>query len=296
MIHVGFPKTATTFIQSEVFEKMQGIHYLGKYESRKNTREKDQKKRLLPVYDYDDELLNLVSSDNWTIESANNYKNKLLRKKINKTLLLSYEGFSAPREFNNRLNTAERLFAVFPEAIVLFTIRNQFDWLKSSYYATMYNHDMNINEWLDAQESSYDTSWLRGIEIYDVLMKYMELFGEGNVKIILNEEIKSEKKVVSKKLKDILGDDVCSDSIYNFLINGKVKNSRPTIGNLIISKRDIKSIVLNPLLLFSFNKHVSCQLSPKWKKFIEDKVAKNNSEINQLFALNMQKYNYPLSY
>lgn len=117
-IHVGFPKTATTFLQTHVFPKLteDGFVYVGKRPSAR---------LLAPLIDDDDSIFEAdAMADRVRERAAGGAK-----------LLVSYEGLTGEHYhsgFVNRTQIARRLRRVGFDR-VLITIRNQFDVLEAAY-------------------------------------------------------------------------------------------------------------------------------------------------------------------
>ncbi len=126
-IHVGYPKTATTYLQQEVFPHVPGIAYLGK-----------------PLHDKAVETafadLRFLDDVSFRKDECFERLRSYVRSKGGQSdngLLLSYEGFVCPKHWGTRLADrsiiAQRLHQVFGEAKIIITLREQISWLGSYY-------------------------------------------------------------------------------------------------------------------------------------------------------------------
>jgi hypothetical protein len=135
VIHMGLPKTGTTFLQNHVFSSCSQVADFGKTPSYRAERPH--------VY----EALKIVASAPEAEFRAHlpSVKTLLIRESADAAVrkpgsscrLLSYEGFFHP----NSLPPAEiheRLVAIFGEFKVLVTIRHQFTWIASYYLYKFY--------------------------------------------------------------------------------------------------------------------------------------------------------------
>jgi hypothetical protein len=135
VIHVGLPKTGTTFLQNHVFRSCDQIADFGKTPSYRGDRPQ--------VY----EALKIVASPSEAeFETHLSDLRALLfdeaqeavtRKPSSSCLLLSYEGFYHPNSLHP-LEIHDRLVSILGDFKVLVTIRQQFAWIASYYLYRFY--------------------------------------------------------------------------------------------------------------------------------------------------------------
>ena len=117
VIHIGFPKTATTFLQKNIFTQLpHDFKYFNKEASSKFFK---------PIMDYDDSVLEFRIIKNSIEKAWQGQKN----------VLFSYEpltGLHYQSAFVNRTLIANRLRDLGFKRVIM-TIRNQFDALESTY-------------------------------------------------------------------------------------------------------------------------------------------------------------------
>ncbi|MDT8412955.1 MAG: hypothetical protein RQ875_10860 [Vicingaceae bacterium] len=116
-IHIGMPRTATTFFQHKVFPELSGYSYYGT----ETTHYSEVFNKLLYADDsfYDKTIFEIFLNST----KQNN-------------LILSNElfcGQSTYFNFANRTTIANRLYELFPKANILLVLRNQIDLLQSLY-------------------------------------------------------------------------------------------------------------------------------------------------------------------
>ena len=121
VIHPGFQKTATTTLQDHLFSRHQGILNLADpYTSDLSDLGHELKK---PYGRFSEATLRGITAD--LLTDADGSK---------QVAVISDEEFTV---FNSTMALIpERLHALYPDATILFTIRNQIDWVKSFYAAT----------------------------------------------------------------------------------------------------------------------------------------------------------------
>ncbi len=173
LIHVGYPKTASTWFQKQLFPKQESFHFVER---------KDIVKYLISP-------------------SALNFNSTKVRdfflNKYNENILLSLEGFIGTTHnfgMNGYLTKehAQRLYSVFPDAEIVIFIRNQYDIIVSSYYQyIVQGGTYSIKKYLNS-----DFKGLNGITLFSytffefdkTISLYKALFSEEHVYIFLFEE------------------------------------------------------------------------------------------------------------
>jgi hypothetical protein len=197
IIHIGYAKTGTTFLQQLVFPNLLGINYQHKLAS---------KKALYPMIVFDSIDYDLAQVE----ESLKSLEN-------DQPMLLSEEQLTGSFYQNlacNRTAIAQGLKTLgFNKVIV--TIRNQLDALPSLY--AQYIHEggvLPMHDFFSLDEAfhRFNPTFNPGYLCYDRLIhRYHELFGKENVLILLNEELRSDPSGSRKRIADFCGADGVSD-------------------------------------------------------------------------------------
>lgn len=179
LIHIGFPKTATTWFQESLFPHVTNITLIEKDVINRNIIKPN-------AFDFDKK------------NAANNFKPK----EKNYRIVLSSErlvgtfnrgwlnGFQ-PKELANRLKT------LFPTATIAVFIRKQEDAIASAYQQYLKNGGtFGINKYL--RSSNFFLFSLDHLRYFEIINYYCELFGRDNIKIYLFEDFKINPMEFSK--------------------------------------------------------------------------------------------------
>jgi hypothetical protein len=296
IIHIGFPKTATTFLQKSVFPRIETFNFI----DFKNCAKIFEEVVYLDDLDYE-------------VEST---KEKLAPFLTDKPTLASLESLvGAPFTFKglNRSRIPARLQELGFNKVII-TIRNQTEIIDSLYRQYIYqggvlrfkdflNEDQKWNHYL----RPFNFDYLK----YDKLISlYQNLFGQENVLILPQELLKVDSVKYLKELSVFMG---CKEGLANSvrakneslsnlstnilrIINHFTFNSqRPN--NLLwngISTKPIKKLfqaILDPYLLGFFSSKKT-YLNKNQKIQVEKYYSKSNAELKKLIELNLQEYSY----
>lgn len=172
--HIGFPKTATTFLQGKVFPRLADeFAYIGKEACAS---------LFAPMMDHDDTVLDrgdLLSG----IECASSGS---------RNALFSYEaltGLHYRSAFVNRSLIARRLRELGFEKIII-TIRNQFDALESAYKQYVKSGGvLKFDEYVCFDTVKQRFLYPEYFAYYPIYRLYADLFGRANVLILQYEHL-----------------------------------------------------------------------------------------------------------
>jgi hypothetical protein len=305
IIHVGFSKTGTTTLQNQLFSNHSQIYYLGK-----------------PYHEpqFKNEIIDMVRSE--TIA----YNDRLLKgwfaKKMDeagksgkKIAMISEEILTSGTKARDKGVVAQRIQEVFAPSKVIFSIRNQFDLLKSAYFGSM-RFVKNVPEkfqgltipFEDALEIScknHFISYIGHADFFKTIDYYSKLFGKKSIYVHVFEEFVADKQNCMKKLTDFLGID-CHEAMT--LIAGKHENKR--ISQAQFNYDRVKSRLFPfhrslPIRVFlKLYNRVNCHpwgqrkaeitYSPEWKTKIWNYYCEGNRMLSKEFNIPLDKYGYPL--
>jgi len=173
IIHIGFPKTATTWFQESFFPNINDISFVEKEITNRN-------------------IINPNAFSFNKTEVLNTFKTFAADKKLiisSERLVGTFNrgwlnGFQ-PKELANRLN------AIFPAATIIVFIRKQDDAISSAYQQYIKNGGTySTNKYLNS--SSFFLFNLDHLRYYEIINYYCELFGRDQVKIYLFEDFKKD--------------------------------------------------------------------------------------------------------
>jgi hypothetical protein len=135
VIHVGLPKTGTTFLQNHVFSSCDQIADFGKTPSYRGDRPQVYEALKIVASASDAEFRTHVSDVRALL--LREAQEAGTRKPSSSCRLLSYEGFYHPNSLHP-LGIHDRLVSILGDFKVLVTIRQQFSWIASYYLYRFY--------------------------------------------------------------------------------------------------------------------------------------------------------------
>ena len=189
VIHVGYHKTASTWLQVCVFPYVAGFHYgdplLGNF------------------------IVNLASAADHTFFAAG-FRSVLrqIEAASGGPLLLSYEGLSGSLwdGYGTGLRNAARLHTIAPCARILLVVRRQDEMLRS-VHAQYVNEGgtQALREFVDSPGVEGSRFSLRHLEYDRLATRYVELFGRDRVWVIPYEYLRAQRQVFLEDLCAFLG-------------------------------------------------------------------------------------------
>jgi hypothetical protein len=304
-VHVGFPKTGTTTLQKHLFSRHSQILYLGK--------------------PYNDDALKtqmhrLIMQESLVYDPAE--LKELLKKELSKQtddskkiILLSEELLVSCTKTRDKGLVARRLKEVFQPAKVLFTIRNQFETLKSAYltrgrvllyvperYSGLH---VTLDEWLEVSYKNLERSYLGHIDYFKTVDYYAKLLGKENIGVLLLEELVHTPGEFIKKLSAFLGID--ADQGLQLL---KGKRANIGTGHIQLEAEALRSKwhplsnfflvskMLKVYLALKKNvkkkKSAEIPISDDWIERLRQLYTKGNQQLAGKYELPLENYGYPI--
>ncbi len=266
IVHIGYPKTATTSIQQNFFTKLM----------------KDDKIEYLNHLNRSDEFLGEIYCGNIIsyITSQNYDKAQLENEIINiqrikkKIAVISNENISFfSKNFNwayqngQAINNVKRIYEVFDGIFdvieILIGIRAQKTLIPSFYkqqYYLIINENpsfKNYNKWLDANFGRHINEENLFLNYEQIFREYSNIFGRENVYLLVFEDLKNDVNSYVNTLSKVLEVD---EKIVKNLLSHMPKNVTKTDkrGNILSSKPKI-----GQLLTLPFKNRVKNYLSKK---------------------------------
>lgn len=222
LVHIGLPKTATTFLQKRLWCDSDRIKSIGK------PRTGEAEIELGRYVHSADELcfrrdLNYLKDDLIPRCCCPQRLNVLSDELLSVGNLWRY-GFSPPR--SDRLQIAERLYSLFPEATILIVLRPQRSLLESLYlqFRRSPGPAKKFEEWLIQQrEEASVGSIISALDFYRLAQLYSSLFGKERVKLISYTDFLHDQANFALALAGITGLDI---SWIRERLLGEVENKR----------------------------------------------------------------------
>lgn len=305
IIHIGFPKVASTTLQDCLFSQLNDdtVLYVGKINESQNYSLSEDKTRVF--------FESIIKSYhmNYDKHKTLNLLNEILKEHTFKTLLISNEDLAFYPAKDSYI-IALRLKELFPDSQIIINLRNQLDIIKSYY--NMIPHDISlfnldktpkiydINLWIKQQLNNYDSSVLQYFEYNKLINIYEELYGFENIHLILFEDLINDFDYFSNRVSNIIGIDstIVADKLSNkhknFLSKRYriYKNIRRHFPSIEI-KNYIPSFIYN-----SFYKYIKSGnkanpvINNNIIKELDELYKNGNSEILNKFDIDLHKYSY----
>jgi hypothetical protein len=229
VLHIGYPKTATSTFQKWAFPQHSELNYLGKH---------------IPSMRYVDEefygcITEIITSPSHLYRTQLGFRDAVnqLRQSDARTTLISSENFLHPEAVDIR-SVAERLYELFPDAKVIITIREQISlitshmtnsgrygryiWMVREAAPGQLSFPMTSDEWMQLQMQNYGRSFLATLHFHDVWNVYRDIFGDESVGLFAFEQLRDDPKAYCEGLADFLGVD--ADELIS-LINQRQENA-----------------------------------------------------------------------
>ncbi len=209
-IHVGYHKTASSFLQLNYFNKIDNLCVLNEEIP---TLQKDLwfYKNFVNVGENEFNLEKMTSQLRNAIQLSNQMNKKKTVKCISEENLSGdiYTG-------ENALILMKRIYQIFGKTKILIVLRNQLDWLLSAYgNYVLHKGNLTLEKWL----KRYGRDLLSKINYSYLLEEYAKLFGFHNINIIPYENLFEPDHGINLFLKKNFHINVDMRKIDNKLVN-----------------------------------------------------------------------------
>lgn len=203
LLHVGWPKTATTYLQAHVLPALEGLSYLGKPYAPGPLAAA---------------MRNLQSMDSVALPRTDALA--VLRRHLHAVggpVVLSTEGLCMSTggggfyAHADRALIAERLLEAFgADARILFTIREQMSWLESYYLYHVSGHVytgrfVTATEWFARQHALPAHGAILAADYWPTIDAYRRLFGAQNVLVLPFEQIAADMPEACRQIAAFCG-------------------------------------------------------------------------------------------
>lgn len=314
-IHLGLSKTATTTLQTQLFENHSQLHYFGTFTNggvHKPVREAFLAKKVKVIKTDADPILEKSISEQLAFAEEHNL-----------TPLLSQEGLSNGTP-ERKHKQAQQLRKIFGPCKAILVVREPASFIQSYYTQQLMSFNtrqfgqsacwtaqigkppryFDINQWLEVcwNPKNPPQKILSTADTADI---YSDVFGKENVSVFIFEELVRNPEAFITHFCDCLNIDAAEGLR---LVSGKRENDRITTD--IIER--IKRLEKSPLQRIRF-RHASRQkqwdmlipnrdcterfrpeLSNDWKKTVQDFCRDQNRRLAEGWNLPLADYGYEL--
>jgi len=227
-LHIGFHKTATTFLQQKVFLNLTNTKFIASFNNNKT------------IYE-------------------------LLGQKFNtlhKNILISKESFSGTLNLNEdkklKFSIANKIKNKFPEAKIIVTIREQKAWVLSYYlYCLKY---FNLHNSINKIISSNQKFFFEKLSYFELINSYINMFGKDNVLVIPIEMLRKERNETFKKIEKFTGEKILQNNLNYSSINSSNYN------NIYVNCMIVASKFVNFIVFFLYHLKI-CKSKSKPKMY-----------------------------
>jgi hypothetical protein len=193
-LHLGMPKTGTTFLQNRFFPHLKGVGY----------QDKDI-----------GELVNRVIYSNPILIDLNSIREEanVLVSRINEDrVLISHERLFGDmlRNYQDNVYLTGCLKVIFPKAKLIVVIRRQDDLVESIYKQSLQSFSyQRLNSFLNYRNKTFSDALdqhglpnidVKQIDLYSYVKNYVEHFGSDNVTVLPYELLRRDQPAFLKQL------------------------------------------------------------------------------------------------
>jgi hypothetical protein len=206
-IHVGLPKTGTSFLQERCFPRLKGVHIVGQGFRAPPTGMVERLWRVAEAYPL---FLDM--------EEQRAEIDRFLRGVTeNKTLITSERLFGdLIQGFRDHVQVTESLRCLFPSAKIILTIRRQDDFLESLYRQFLWGYYYpTVDGFLNyanhgfanpvRPSPTYPSINVWRLDYYVYAQNYAAAFGRDNVLILPHEMLRSDPRRFHTELASFMG-------------------------------------------------------------------------------------------
>lgn len=312
LIHIGYHKTASTWLQMDIFNKNKNLFAALSPDQLLPSRLKhkfwgDEEGFLLNPFDTNQSIIQKELAQLCATQSAEN-----------KIQVFSHEGLSgAPHGGGqNAQSVLIRLQKTFPSAKILIVIREQRSWVFSNYFQYLKGGGMHrLKDYL--KSPNYDLKrphfTPHHICYHHLIKAYMDAFGNNKVLVLPYEQLEENPEMFLQRLGEFLGIEIPYFAQQTQLRRNVVKNHAHAyrmrhLNKFIYSSsindfssknwKPLKSIAwlirANSEWLFSksANQRLTESLKIEIDQWVKGRYQASNTETSQLTSLNLKEYGY----
>ncbi len=329
-IHIGYPKTATTTLQSFVFPFHSELLFLRSYLQNSTllkelsfARENYIQRNKKLYHSQIAEAIQLATKSNSLRNSKIVYSEESL---LSFSMFfrfdpLPYVWTVDPCSVARKIKTVFGECPTFEKTKIIVTIRKQEDMI-TSMYAQVYNFVFRKFRETNSFTKFYEYLFGKGgngfmldaLFYHDVISQYVELFGRDNVKVLVFEQLYQQPDAYWDSLSQFMG---VSSTQTRQLALGKKANSRRTGSGLRTDERRLEELLTYYRLKWPLLNNTLSQLSflrPFYGKIakitipgkirkdicldgaqkekIRSTFSENNKKLSAEFDLKLDKYGY----
>ena len=312
LIHIGFHKTGTTWLQNKLFYS--GNKYF------EILSRKDKGPCTLGEKFYKDDNGFLLSSFNFNEKDINKEINEILKNALpikDKKYVLSHERLSGNPHvsgFDSKI-IADRLHLIFPKGKIFLMVREQSSFIISSYFQYLFAGGTNslkeyLNENYDGRKPGFSPNH---IAYNNLINYYIKLFGKSNVLVLPFEMFRDNNTLFLKYLSEFVKKEIkVHKDDFQAVVNKKsnlfLKYKFRKL-NMFLTKSSLNNFsflhskfswfislslvfIIKLFLPNKYEKNIKKVLLEKVKIHLEDRFEKDNKELSKIINIDLSDYGY----
>lgn len=297
LIHIGYHKTGTTFLQRTVFTDDRLFF---------RVKEKQIQKYFVEPWSFE-----------FNFNEANEFVNNEIKKSGSRLTVFSNERLSGSLHDSdkNSKEISTRLAKCFDMAKILIVIREQKSMIKSSYYHYLKTRgSYSITQYLFPPGSHF--SHLNKFKYHYLIQEYYDRFGKENVLVLTYELLQEDQNEFLRQIFNFI--DLENEVNLNNIKKTKINEAFPPF--ILEIKRHLNPYIMKEFrnagdtfylrlikIIFSairrilnsintthmdnnFNKKISKEIN----SFCQSRYNDSNNQTQKLTGLDLKKYNYDL--
>jgi hypothetical protein len=231
-IHVGYPKTATTYLQKHIFTQLINHEFIDH-----------------PQF-VQTGLFDLL----WRSERAVNYE-EIYSYYNNRSFFISFEEILGPT-FQGSIIMDEMPLrlkkALKSDLKILITIRRQDSLIKSIYYQYIHlGGTLRLKNYLESNTYGHNRIELEAYNFLETYERYAEIFGKENITVIPYELLKADKSKFGKAI-ELFFENETLDFNYHKVENRSLGGAQLTVLRLLnhfLKTRISEKYIISPKLI-----------------------------------------------
>jgi hypothetical protein len=200
-LHIGLPKTATTFLQEEVFPQITDPDFIYNPPD---------------IMEYISSFLRFDPSQKYVKETHQKEISQILQSYADKNILLSAESMSVDPWTFNRKNCAI-LSQLLPQAEIILFLRQQTDWVRSMYrFSVKKGTFITARQFLGYNQGTFSYTnpsfrWRKttlnvpAIRFDELIQEWSDRFGKEHIHIFFFENLADDPQKTMDSLFTLLG-------------------------------------------------------------------------------------------
>jgi len=315
-IHIGMPKSASTFLQESIWKQDERILSCLPGTSNRSFSVPTDEMRPIAVQ-MGEVLTDIMRLEDHKYDMNHHLFSDVAKsfQESNRFKLISNEGLAcanyAPYAWNSRSIIATRLASLFPKAKILIIIRNQKEFFPS-WFVQMKNTGQNLTrqhtfiemleDQIELEKMGISSLW--GLCDYDELYSaYAKAFGAESVHVIPYELLKDNAQEFMYRVNDIVGlagnqQTNDTDKASSVVVNARHSRLSMWVKKMGRKHPSVKQVIPDLakealLKIAALSPKAQPTITTAHEQFLNIRYAKGNKWLSEKCGLDLSIYKYP---